>query len=248
MIISKNETHSLEVNVRIFMILLVYFVISANAFASAGVSLLGGIGLRQADGDKNSYQSAQGIGFEVGFDYDWDQWGFSLESQYMIMRQKAMVIDYGGQRLRDDFTYHAVSLAPVVRRYIHFGQGDWLWAPFIGPQIAFSSFQNSVEFTDQSTHKSEDLENQNWGYGIKLGVLFKQQRPSSKWIENINYKIAGSFVKYRKTEGNFLQNGRISEYKGDTPDNLEDYSISLLVGISLGEKIWNRIKNVLRPK
>ncbi|EQC49832.1 hypothetical protein, partial [Bacteriovorax sp. DB6_IX] len=87
-----------------------------------------------------------------------------------------------------------------------------------------------------------------WGYGGKLGVEFKKLTPDSSWADSVNYKLFASYTKFRDIEGDYQSGNTVKEYRGDTPDNLEDYSIGLSVGFSIGDKlakkVWNSAKKV----
>ena len=61
----------------------------------------------------------------------------------------------------------------------------------------------------------------------------------------ISSKIFGSYTKYRESEGDYANGTSLSEYKGDTPDNLKDYSVGIMVGLSLGDKLFSKTKSAL---
>lgn len=224
------------------------FVLPISAFANVYVDLSGGLSHSQLKGDSGSYKGRQSLASEVSLGHKWENWDLSIDGLYSIGRQKDFEFTYGAGTIKDDFNWHTVSIGPTIKYHIEAKSGNWSWAPFLGVFYNHTSLDNSSKLRDSNTGEMEDNSHEAWGYGGKLGVQFKQFTPESSWLESVNYRIFGSYTKFRETEGDFISNGSVAEYKGDTPDNLYDYMIGFTVGIEIGDKLFSKAKRSIGLK
>ncbi|ATH08892.1 hypothetical protein BIY24_13330 [Halobacteriovorax marinus] len=227
---------------------LTLLLFSLPSWAGGYLELSGGVLHKQLKGDSKSYKSSQSFLTEASLGHQWVNWDFSLDTMYSIGRQKDFNFSYLQSANGDDYNWHSVSVGPTLKYHIYSESGTWSWAPFAGVFYNHTSADNSAKFTDLTTGKTEDNSHESWGYGGKLGVQFKQYTQSSSWVESISYKVFGSYTKYRKTEGDYLKNNRILEFKGDTPDKLHDYSVGVSVGFAIGDKLFSKAKNAVGLK
>lgn len=226
-------------------ILILAFVLPISAFADIYVDLSGGVFHKQPKGDSGSYKGRQSLASEVSLGHKWDKWDFSIDGLYSIGRQKDFEFTYGAGTIKDDYNWHNISIGPTLKYHIEAKSGDWSWAPFLGVFYNHTNFDNSSKLRDSNTGEMEDNSHEAWGYGGKLGVQFKTHAKDSSWLESVSYKIFGSYTKYRESEGDYNNGNSLAEYKGDTPDNLIDYSVGVMVGLSLGDKLYTKTKSAL---
>ena len=227
-------------------ITLLAVLLPISSWGSAYFDLSGGVLHNQLKGDSGSYKASQSFASEVSIGNRWEKWDLSLDGLYSIARQKELSFSYGKSQVKDDFNWHSISVGPTLKYHIQSESGNWSWAPFVGVFYNHTSFDNSSEFRDSTTGHEEDNSHEAWGYGAKLGVHFKTYTKDSSWLESVNYKLFGSYTKYRKSEADYLNStSNISEYKGDTPDNLHNYSVGVMVGLTIGDKLYKKTKSAL---
>jgi len=220
-------------------------LMSFSAYGSAYLELGGGVQHRMLDGDNGNYKSNQSLATEASIGYRFENFDLALDGLYTYGRQKDFSYNYAGVTSNDEFNWHSVSVGPTLKYHIKSQSGTWAWAPFAGVFYNHTSLDNSGKLTDSTTGLKEDNSHKAWGYGGKLGVQFTQFKPESKILESVNYKIYGSYTKYRGTEGNYIIGGALREYDGDTPDNLTDVSVGFLVSFSFGDKLYQKAKTKL---
>lgn len=225
--------------------LITLVTLSSTAVAGAYVDFSAGGLYRQLEGDSRNYEAAPSFATEISIGYKWENWDLAIDTNYSIARQKDFAFSYGSVELKDDFNWHSLSAGPTLKYHINSQSGSWSWAPFVGAHFNVTALDNSKKLTDQTTGEKEDFGQETWGYGGKLGVEFKNYTPKSQWLEAVNYKIYASYTKYRETEGDYSDGSRLVEYNGDTPDNLYDYSAGVLVGFSLGDKLFKKTKSLI---
>lgn len=228
--------------------ILLAFLVSTQTFAGTYLDLGLGILHRNLEGDQQSYKSHSGALTELSLGYSWDKWDLALDGSYSIGRQKGMKFIYPVATIDDDFNMSSVNVGPTLKYHIKSESGNWEYVPFVGAFYSYTVFQNSKELVDDLRNEKEDNSQETWGYGGKLGVEFKKLTPDSSWADSVNYKLFASYTKFRDIEGDYQSGNTVKEYRGDTPDNLEDYSIGLSVGFSIGDKlakkVWNSAKKV----
>ncbi|MCR9205361.1 MAG: hypothetical protein NXH75_12335, partial [Halobacteriovoraceae bacterium] len=193
-----------------------------------------------------NYKAQNALASEISIGYSWGGWDLGLDATYTLGRQKDFSFSYGNNNnFIDDFNWHSFNVGPTLKYHVVSNDSTWSYAPFIGTFYNKTALGNSVEFRDQATGEKEDFGQETWGYGGKLGVQFKSYTPDSTWLEAVQYKIFSSYTKYRKTNGYFQNGTTINEFRGNTPDKLEDISIGIMVGFSLGDKIFTKAKKAV---
>ena len=219
-------------------------LVSVNSFAGAYVDLSLGAMHRQLDGDKLSYQDSQAITSEISVGYAGKKWDLGIDTLYSISRAQNLKLNYGETEIRDDFNWHSINIGPTLKYHVISKSGKWDLVPFVGAFYNHTVFENSAKL--KGSNESEDKSHETWGYGGKLGMEFKKLTPSSSWAESVNYKVYGTYTKYRDVEGDYIVGNNVEEYKGDTPDNLHDYAVGFSVGFSIGDKLWKKTKSAAK--
>lgn len=227
----------------IYIILFSFFsqTLEASVFLEASV----GGSLRDLKGDQKSYDNSFAGTGEAALGFKGERWRYSLESSALFGRQGRMTFDYEDTVVDDEFNWLTFRVGPTLAYEIKSRDSDWSYIPFVGVFYSHSNFTNSVDLTDDQTGRTEDSEHQSQGVGTKIGVNFETPTASDSWFDGVQYRIYASYSKHGDFEGDYKDEGRIKEFKGDTPDNLEDYSIGFSIGLSLGDKLWNKTKDAL---
>ncbi len=217
-------------------------LISANVYGSVYFDLaLGGV-YKDLKGETNSYKAAPGAAGEFALGLKGERWDFGIETMYSYGRQKDLVLNYNSTPIRDDFNWHNFSIGPTIKYQLKTSSEKYSYIPFVGVFVNHASFTNRVDLRDDITNRTEDADHDILGYGGKFGFMIKQATGDDSWLDSINYKFYGSYTKHQKMEGDYKENGRILEYKGNSPDKLSDISVGFLVGFTVGDKLWNRTK------
>jgi hypothetical protein len=223
-------------------------LLSANSFGGAYLDFGIGAQHRMLQGDSLSYKSNQSAIVDFNLGYAWKKWDLALDASYSFGRQKDLPLNYTTTQIKDDFNMHGFKVGPTFKYHVTSKSGKWDIVPFAGAFFDYTVFENTAELVDQTTGEREDKAHETWGYGGKVGLEFKKLTPESSWADSVNYKLFASYTKYRDIEGDYVDGSRIVEYKGDTPDNLHDYSVGLTIGFSIGEKlgkkVWNSAKSI----
>jgi hypothetical protein len=229
-------------NYILFMALLVF---SFNAQGTLFFDLsLGGV-YKDLKGDSNSYNATLGPMAEASVGLKGERWDFKLEGSYSYGRQKDLTLNYDSVLIRDDFNWHNMTLGPTLNYRFASTEKGTLYSSFGGLFVNYASFTNRIDLRDEFSNRSEDADHDMLGYGVKLGLMMSKPTREGSWIDSINYKVYGAYTKHQSIEGDYFFDGRVRDYKGNTPDNLSDISIGFLVGFSIGENIWNKAKSMV---
>jgi hypothetical protein len=218
----------------------------ANAsWSQAYINLSLGAMNKQLEGKSEDYRAHQSFAGEVSLGHSWQNWDLALDTSYSVGRQKETNITYNDNKMMDDFNWQSVNVGPTIKYHFTSETDIWSWAPFLGGYFNYSHFGNSGDLYDAQRNEHDEIDNEVYGYGGKLGVEFKKNLTSSNWLESLNYKLYASYTKYRKVEGNFQSGDRIAIYKGDMPDKLHQYAIGVMVGVRFGDKVYQKAKRVV---
>ena len=218
---------------------------TSMTFAGPYLELSAGGSFAKTEGDQLSYENRKSLMTEVSLGHQWQAWDLSLDGSYSIGRQKNFIIPYDNNQIQDDFNVHRFNIGPTIKYHIKGDDSNWSWAPFLGLYVNHTNVENSSELSGENIVKDKDNSHELFGYGAKLGVVFKQYTPESKYIESINYRIFSSYTDYSDVEGSYVSGSEVKEYDGNIFDSLKDYSVGFSIGVSFGDKIIRKGKEAL---
>lgn len=228
---------------KIYLLLLLF---PLQTYASLYFDLSGGVLRRELSGDTESYKGQNSLASEFSIGYNWGNWDLALDATYAIGRQKDYSVTYrSNTTIIDDFNWQSFNVGPTLKYHVIGATGNWSYAPYIGLFYNRTDLGNSAKFRDPTTGKKEDLGQETWGYGGKLGVQFKTFTPDNSWLDAVHYKVFTSYTRYRGTEAEYVTGTTLNRYDGDTPDKLSDISVGFMVGVSFGDKVFKKAKQAV---